>query len=61
MGDEGIIEEGEDAPCCSGFFNFSDFDFMADEVIPGVPRNDDEVNEMDCAMRFGEYLIANRP
>lgn len=61
MGDEGIAEEDEDAPCCSRFFNFSDFDFMAGEVIPGVPRNDNEVNKVDHAMRFGEYLIANRP
>lgn len=55
------VGEGEEALCCSGSLDFSEFDFLSDEVIPEVPSDDNEVDEVDCSLRLHEYLTLHPP
>lgn len=59
--DERVAGEDEEAPCSSESLNFLDFDFLSGEVIPRVPSNEDEVNEVDRSEKYGEYLSLHRP
>lgn len=59
--DERVAEEGGEVSCCSGSLDFSDSDFLSGEVIPRVPSDDDEVEEEDLSLIYGEYLAAYHP